>query len=123
MLETLVNGAIIFDRFDYEIDRRPAEVIFCFLPGNAMTPFTIWHRTKADGQLFSGRFYPGNEHDNASAYFKELRTKAPRASNYASTQTREVPMGGAHSPIVTPKDQATPQRELPQPTSAKASAP
>ena len=75
MLETLKNGAIVFDRFDLpeQSGQYSAEVVFCFLPGNAYSPFVIWHRTKHDGGCYWGHYHAGNEVDAALAYFKERK--------------------------------------------------
>lgn len=81
MLETLANGAIIFDRFDTEVENKPAEVIFCFVPGNAMTPFVVWHRWKSTGALFWGHYHPGNEHELAMSYFRDTKNGRKRSAS------------------------------------------
>lgn len=75
MLETLANGAIVFDRFDrHEQEGRLAtEVVFCFLPDNDATPFAVWHRTKEDGGLFWGHYHTAQNVDVAKAYFEDRR--------------------------------------------------
>lgn len=89
LLETLPNGAIIFDRFDCEVEGKSAEVVFAFTPGNAMTPFVVWHRAKNNGTLFWGQFFPGVENDRALAHFKERKTFY---AGQTMSQRREAPV-------------------------------
>jgi len=76
LLESLPNGAVVYDRFETEVEGKPAEVLLCFVPGNAMTPFAVWHRFKYNGgALFWGKFWPGVENETALHYFKDLRNQ------------------------------------------------
>ena len=98
MLETLQNGAIIFDRADCEVEGRPAEVIHCFIPGNAMTPFAVWHRFKGSQDVFWGQFYPGKEAATAVSYFKERKDQYRGAKQIPSPRDLQV-ISGKNDPL------------------------
>ena len=95
LLESLPNGAIIFDRCDCEVEGKPAEVVFAFVPGNPMTPFAVWHRAKINGALFWGQFYPGNENDRALTYFKERKAHYSNNRQASSVTPMTKPLSAA----------------------------
>lgn len=66
IIDKLKNGAFVLARARLphvaDSGQLPAEIVLCFMPGNAVTPFITWHRITDDskenaGDLFWGHYF------------------------------------------------------------------